>query len=138
MNILQAAQAALYAAAPLILAYAVRALGAYLAARARGEQTRRALALAADAVQASVAQTAQTCVDALKGTPSWDAHAHKRAFEQAKAQVENSLGKDVKNILTEELGDFDAWLTAKIEQYVRLDRNQGIGDKGQNALISGA
>lgn len=87
-----------------------------------GEKAKRAAEAAVKAVSASVAATAQTYVDELKKSGSFDAAAQKNAFEKAKAAALSMLSESAKKALTEMYGNLNAYLDAEIESAVRADK----------------
>ena len=74
--------------------------------------------IAEDAIETAVVATAQTFVDAIKGTDGWTDEAKKKAFEQAKNQAILIMGSAARLALKEVYGDIDTWIDSKIEAYV--------------------
>ena len=105
------------AVVPALIA-GVKYLIAYLSAKTQSTKLQHALQVAGDTIQSVVAETSQTFVDDLKGTPDWNTDAMKRAFDQSAEKAKALIGSDMQQLIAGQTGDFDAWLTAKIEQAV--------------------
>ena len=96
----------------------INKLSEQVKARVNDEKLNKYIDIAEDAVETAVAATAQTFVDAIKGTEGWTDEAKKKAFEQAKMQALTVMGTAARLALKETYGDLDEWLNAKIEAYV--------------------
>lgn len=75
--------------------------------------------MAADAVVQAVTYTAQTFVDALKAQGAFTKDKQLEAFQKSKEKVLEILGDTAVEALNSLYGDFDTWLTTKIEQVCR-------------------
>lgn len=69
-----------------------------------------------------VIATNQTYVDALKAEGKFDAEAQKIAFTKTYEAVLQILTEDAKEYLTNALGDFNAFVNAKIEASVNTSK----------------
>jgi hypothetical protein len=78
--------------------------------------------IAEDAIETAVLSVTQTIVDNVKGTDAWTEEKQKRVFEAAKLQAITIMGASAKTALKEVYGDFDAWINAKIEAYVKQNK----------------
>ena len=124
-NIIEAARPLLY----LVITAAVAFLAAYLRrgskelkAATDSELLGKYMDMATEAVIQSVTYVAQTFVDALKAEGAFTKEKQVEAFNKAKSMVYNILGDTVVDALVELYGDFDAWITTKIEQLCREDK----------------
>ena len=70
-----------------------------------------------------VMATTQTYVESLKKQGSFDAEAHKEAFNQTYNAVMDILSEDAKDYLTEAVGDLQLYITQKIEAEVKNNKN---------------
>lgn len=91
--------------------------------------------MAADAVTQAVTYTAQTFVDSLKEQGAFTKEKQKEAFECAKNKVLEILGSTVIEALQSLYGDFDVWLTTKIEQTCREIKVCKIDDEGAKEIV---
>ena len=71
-----------------------------------------------------VIATNQTYVDALKQEGKFDAEAQKIAFQKTYEAVMSILTEDAKEYLIHALGDFDAFVNAKIEANVKAGKTE--------------
>ena len=68
-----------------------------------------------DAIITAVAEVMQTFVTTMKNSGQWNEENARKAFELAKYKAIEIMGAEALNILPAVVGDFQAWLTAKIE-----------------------
>lgn len=80
------------------------------------------LDLVSNTVVACVSATNQTYVEAMKENNLFDEEAQKIAFQQTYNAVMSIISKDVKTYLEEIVGDFDEFITAKIEAEVNQQK----------------
>lgn len=122
-------QQILDAAVP-VLCLAITAGGAYLVALIKkrtaqiqqqldNETLSKYIDMANNAVQQAVTFTAQTFVDALKAKGEFSKEKQLEAFELSKEKVLEILGNTIVEVLSEFYGDFNVWLTTKIEETCR-------------------
>ncbi len=91
----------------------------------KDKRVQKYLLIAADCITDAVAGIAQTYVDKLVDT-DWNAITKKAAFDLAKEKALQHLGITGKLLLQEALGDFDGWISTKIEAEVkRLEVQHG-------------
>lgn len=75
-----------------------------------------------DTITSCVIATNQTYVDSLKKQGAFDAEAQKQAFAMTYKAVLDILTEEAKEYLTQAIGDFDIFLTQKIEAEVKLEK----------------
>lgn len=68
-----------------------------------------------DAILTAVAETMQTFVSSMKNSGQWNEETAKQAFELSKIKAIEIMGAAALKSLPEVVGDFEKWLTAKIE-----------------------
>ena len=86
------------------------------------ENVDKYLGLANDILQKVVTEVTQTYVDNLKSTNSFDKEAQKKAFMSAKEKFELIATDEVKNVINEVMGDYDAWIQSAIETLVNQQK----------------
>lgn len=79
-----------------------------------------------DTITSCVIATNQTYVDSLKKQGSFDAEAQKQAFTMTYKAVLDILTEEAKTYLAQAVGDFDTFLTQKIEAEVKLEKMEII------------
>lgn len=80
------------------------------------------ISMVAQTITDCVIATNQTYVDTLKKQGSFDAEAQKVAFQKTYEAVMAVLSEDAKEYLTALYGDVTAYLTARIEAEVNLQK----------------
>lgn len=108
-----------------LLTWAVAEFKSYISAKIKNENAEKHINLAADAVYTAVQQTMQTYVSTLKKSGEWNAESAQKAFEYAKLTAIIIMGEQAKNAVVELTGDFDAWISAKIEAYTLQIKAEG-------------
>ncbi len=108
-----------------LLAWAVSEFRKYISAKIKNEKAEKYVNLATDAVYTAVQQTMQTYVSTLKKNGEWNEESAQKAFEQTKVTAIAVMGEEAKNAVVELTGDFDAWITAKIEAYTLQIKAEG-------------
>ena len=93
-----------------------------LKATANNELYQKYITLLTDTITSCVIATNQTYVDALKDKNAFDKEAQTEAFNRTYNAVLAILTDDVKNYFAEAVGDFQAFLTEKIEAEVKLNK----------------
>lgn len=86
------------------------------------EKVDKYLALANDILQKVVTEVTQVYVDDLKATNSFDKEAQKKAFMLAKEKFELIATDEVKNVINEVMGDYDAFIQSAIETLVNQQK----------------
>lgn len=84
----------------------------------KNEKAQKAIDTLINAVYCAVTCVNQTMVDALKREGQFDSEAAKKAFSTAKHTVLNMLSKEVIDIVTNSVGDFNTYLDTLIESTV--------------------
>ena len=77
-----------------------------------------------DTITSCVIATNQTYVDSLKKQNAFDAEAQKQAFKMTYEAVLAILTEEAKEYLTSAIGDFEIFLTQKIEAEVNLEKTE--------------
>lgn len=132
-----------------ILCLLITAGGAYLVALFRkktallqkeidNDTAAKYIGMACDAVDQAVTYTAQTFVDALKSADAFTKERQIEAFNIAKTKVLNILSDTVVIALEEIYGDFDEWLTTRIEHVCREIKDTGASTPAVLLLSAGA
>lgn len=75
-----------------------------------------------EAITRSVIATNQIYVDSLKDKNAFDAQAQKEAFQKTYDNIIAMLTEDARNMLSEALGDLQAYITTSIEANVKLNK----------------
>ncbi len=70
-------------------------------------------------IEVAVKQTAQTYVDNVKKSGNWDANAQTEAFNLSLSTFKTLMGEAGTEILTEIVGNLEAWAKAQIESAVK-------------------
>ena len=99
---------------PLIIGIG-NAVKNYVKAKTNSAKLEKYIDMANDAIVTAVAEIMQTFVSSLKKSGEWNAENAKKAFELAKFKAVEIMGAEIKDAIPSVVGDFDAWLTAKIE-----------------------
>ena len=99
---------------PLITYLGVK-VNQYIQDRIKGEKARRILTNISDLVNTNVSSIFQTFVQELKESNTFDKEAQNDAFVNAREQIFNSLNLECKKFISENFGDINQWITAKIE-----------------------
>lgn len=102
-----------------LLMYGIAVLRNYLAQKIRLREIDDILDQATEAAFLAVKETAQTYVDAIKGTAEWNAAAQASAFDQALLKAKMILSDRGLAVLESATGSVEAYLTAAIEAAVR-------------------
>ena len=93
-----------------------------IAERTDNNLAKKYIKLVGETVAECVAATNQTYVDNLKPEGLFDAEAQREAFQQTFNAVMAILSDDVVEYMTELFGDFEEYLTAKIEAEVAAQK----------------
>ena len=91
---------------------------------------------AVEAVLQAVQYTAQTYVDTLKAAGKFTKEAQAEAFNKAKTIAASMISEAAKQVITNAYGDFDTWITTKIEQIVREDK--ALPEKAAESVVTTA
>ena len=110
---------------PLVVLYAktfIQMKIEELQEKINNEKVDKYLGLANDILQKVVTEVTQTYVDNLKSTNSFDKEAQKKAFMLAKEKFELIATDEVKNVIDEVMGDYDAFIQSAIETLVNQQK----------------
>lgn len=114
---------------PLLIAltgYAVKWINAKaneLKATTKNEYTQKYIDMLNDTITTTVIAVNQTYVDALKERNAFDKVAQEEAFKRVYETVMMSLTEEADIYLNEIIGDLNAYITAKIEEQVKLNKS---------------
>ena len=75
-----------------------------------------------DVIESAVLYTTQTYVDSVKASGKFDEEAHKIAFQIAKEKALSLITEDAKEAITIVYGDFNEYLSVKIEELVKVNK----------------
>ena len=111
---------------PIIAAYLtgfLKKVSAQVAAKTESDKAKHYLEEVAEAVTTAVTATSQTYVDALKNKDMFSKEAQLEALQMAKDTVIAVLSPAAIEFIKEVYGDLETYLTAKIEEAVRVQKN---------------
>jgi hypothetical protein len=92
----------------------------------KDKNVQKYLLIATDCVSDAVADVAQTFVDKIS-EGEWNEQTKQEAFNIAKTKALEHLGITGQKLLKEALGDFDNWVSSKIEAEVKRLAVSGNG-----------
>lgn len=102
-------------------------LFALLRSRVQHNKAQQYLDRAEEYLTSAVAMVNQTFVDQLKKDGRFDTNNQAAAFNMAMDAWLEMMSEDMKNVVTDEVGNFTAWAEAQIEARVQLLK-EGKGD----------
>ena len=108
-----------------MLAYGIKYGVAYLQSKAdaiEDEIFRNIVKEAIGCVEQAVLYVMQTYVDSLKAAGKFDKEAQAEALLKAKEAASELISGEAQSIIEEAYGDFDTWLSTRIEQTVRATK----------------
>lgn len=117
---------------PLLIAltgYAVKWINAKannLKANTKNEYAQKYIDMLNDTITAAVIAVNQTYVDALKNQNVFTKEAQEEAFKRVYETVMLSLTEEAGKYLSEIIGDLNAYITAKIEEQVKINKKSKI------------
>ncbi len=120
-------QGILSVAIPLATAYLVTFLkkkSAQVQAQTENEKAQQYIGEIANAVTTAVTATSQTYVDALKANNAFTKEAQLEALSKAKDTALSILSPAAAQFIVEVYGDLNTYLTAKIEETVRVQKTE--------------
>jgi len=91
------------------------ALKTYLQTKTNNAILDKYIEQANDAIVTAVAEVMQTFVTTMKNNGEWNAESAKKALQLAKYKAIELMGAATLNAIPTVVGDFEAWLTAKLE-----------------------
>lgn len=86
-----------------------------LTAKIKNQKAQTLLSNALDGIAAVVKATYQTFVEAIKGSPEWNAETQKQALQQATNAAQAQMSQEVKTYIQTNFGDVEKWIKAQIE-----------------------
>lgn len=113
---------------PLLIAltgYAVKWINAKannLKANTKNEYAQKYIDMLNNTITSAVIAVNQTYVDALKEKNAFDKAAQEEAFKRVYETVMLSLTEEADRYLGEIIGDLNAYITAKIEEQVKINK----------------
>lgn len=108
---------------PLIF-FAGSKLIAWLNAKIKDENGKIQLTVATTIVTNAVRSVFQTYVDTLKKNDIFDLESQKIALTKAKDEAFAQMTDDIKEYITKNYGDLEAWLTTQIEATINVLKNK--------------
>ena len=87
----------------------------YVKSKTNSAKMEKYIDMANDAIFTAVAEVMQTFVTTMKKNGDWNKENAAKALELAKYKAVEIMGAEIKAAIPDVVGDFDAWLTAKIE-----------------------
>lgn len=130
-------QTILSAAIPVIAAYLVSFLkkkSAQAMAQTENAKARQYIGEVTEAVTTAVTATSQTYVDALKAKNEFTAEAQLEALNKAKATALAILSPAATEFITDLYGDVNVYIEAKIEETVKMQKQNGPAITGIGIL----
>ena len=108
---------------PLIF-FAGSKLIAWLNAKIKDENGKIQLTVATTIVTNAVRSVFQTYVDTLKKNDIFDLESQKIALTKAKDEAFAQMTDDIKEYITKNYGDLEAWLTTQIKATINVLKNK--------------
>lgn len=108
-----------------MLAYGIKYGVAYLQSKAdaiENEILRNIIKEAISSVEQAVLYVMQTYVDGLKTAGKFDKEAQAEALLKAKEAASELISSEAQAVIEAVYGDFDTWLSTRIEQTVRATK----------------
>ena len=91
-------------------------------ATTQNEYAQKYITMLNDIITAAVIAVNQTYVDALKQKNAFDKEAQEEAFKRVYETVMLSITEESEHYLKEIIGDFNSYITTKIEEQVKLNK----------------
>ncbi len=88
----------------------------------KDEKVKGLLNTANGIVEQAVTTVTQTYVDGLKSEGTFDKDAQNEAFNKAKDSINTLFTQDIVNAIQNNYGDFDEWITTKIEESISKNK----------------
>ena len=102
----------------LVVSVGIPYLFSFLRSKAQNEKAQEYIALAQRYLADAVAMVNQTFVDQLKQDGKFDAEAQKEAFQMASDAWLDMMSEEMKQIIIDEVGDFETYVKTEIEARV--------------------
>lgn len=106
-----------------LISFAGSKLIAWLNAKIKDENGKIQLTVATTIVTNAVRSVFQTYVDTLKKNGTFDLESQKIALTKAKDEALAQMTDDIKEYITKNYGDLEAWLTTQIEATINILKN---------------
>lgn len=107
-----------------LISFAGSKLIAWLNAKIKDENGKIQLTVAATIVTNAVRSVFQTYVDTLKKNDIFDLESQKIALTKAKDEAFAQMTDDIKEYITKNYGELEAWLTTQIEATINVLKNK--------------
>lgn len=107
-----------------LISFAGSKLIAWLNAKIKDENGKIQLTVATTIVTNAVRSVFQTYVDTLKKNDIFDLKSQKIALTKAKDEAFAQMTDDIKEYITKNYGDLEAWLTTQIEATINVLKNK--------------
>lgn len=107
-----------------LISFAGSKLIAWLNAKIKDENGKIQLTVATTIVTNAVRSVFQTYVDTLKKNDIFDLESQKIALTKAKDEAFAQMTNDIKEYITKNYGDLEAWLTTQIEATINVLKNK--------------
>lgn len=107
-----------------LISFAGSKLIAWLNAKIKDENGKIQLTVATTIVTNAVRSVFQTYVDTLKKNDIFDLESQKIALTKAKDEAFAQMTDDIKEYITKNYGDLEAWLTTQIEATINVLKNK--------------
>ncbi|BBA22589.1 hypothetical protein MBVR141_0942 [Mycoplasmopsis bovirhinis] len=107
-----------------LISFAGSKLIAWLNAKIKDENGKIQLTVATTIVTNAVRSVFQTYVDTLKKNGTFDLESQKIALTKAKDEALAQMTDDIKEYITKNYGDLEAWLTTQIEATINILKNK--------------
>lgn len=132
LNLLAVILAAAISFATPYLVNFLRKKGAQIAAQVQSSKAKQYLNEATEAIATAVTAVSQTFVDSLKQNNAFDKEAQVEAREKAKDMAMSIMSEETKYYIYETYGDISNYLTAKIEENVKVQKGKMSWPKLEN------
>ena len=107
-----------------LISFAGSKLIAWLNAKIKDENGKIQLTVATTIVTNAVRSVFQTYADTLKKNGTFDLESQKIALTKAKDEALAQMTDDIKEYITQNYGDLEAWLTTQIEATINILKNK--------------
>lgn len=107
-----------------LISYAGARLIAWLNAKIKDENAKQQLTVATDIVMNAVRSVFQTYVETLKKNGTFDKESQKVALIKAKDDALAQMSDEIKDYITKNYGDLEAWITTQIESTINILKNK--------------
>lgn len=112
------------ALAGLVVTVGIPYLFSLIKSKVQHSKAQQYLDRAAEYMSSAVAMTNQTFVDQLKKDGKFDADAQAAAFQMAMNSWLEMLSDEMKDVIVEEVGNFEAWAEAMLEARVSYHKGE--------------